>query len=355
MTDNATKQGPFEVQAPRLMTVKHADIPGLLYFWPQLDTQAYFLRTLGQAHTISVLNQERAVFLDALLTKPFDAAVSDFIAYSKKRKNGWNHDRRTGSAYGKKLLDFYNFMKGNGLPEGRITLLSDSLSGDPNRLVVYDGNHRLIIANKLGLDIEADVFTCEYWLRQEWWMRNRKDPKYHLYQSIFLDRKEIAIGQRRDALDRMDAVRREDIEGKSVLVLGCNNAHDCFMVGELGATRIHGVDINAEELNYAMRINTYYGLPVTLQQFDLRQPYDAGQFDTILAFSVYDKLDKPALVQTLKMAGGVIYFEGHCLNKPILSDADYRKHYDSVLSHFDDIEPVRETPDRVRRMYRITQ
>jgi SAM-dependent methyltransferase len=245
-------------------------------------------------------------------------------------------------------------VKENGLPKGQITLL-EGPPGGTGRLIVHDGNHRLVIADKLGLDVEASIFSCEYWLRQEWWMRNNKDPKYHLYQSIFLNREEIAIGQRRDALDRMDAVRREDIEGKSVLVLGCNNAHDCFMAGELGAARIVGVDINAEELNYAMRANTYYAMPIRLQQFDLKQPYDGGQFDTILAFSIYDKTNKPALLQTLQTAGGVIYFEGHSLHQPVLSDADYRERYKPILSHFGNVELVRETPDKVRRMYRVTQ
>lgn len=345
---------PFERELSRPMTIKHADIPNLLYYWPQLNTQDYFLRTLGQAHTISVLNQERGVFMNALLTKSFGEAVNEFITYSRGRKTGWNHNEKSATVYGKKLLAFYKFVKENGLPGGRITLL-EGPPGGTGRLIVEDGNHRLVIADKLGLDIEAQVFSCAYWLKQEWYMRNRKASKYHLYQSVFLDREEIAVGQRRDALARMDAVRREDIEGKSVLVLGCNNAHDCIMAGERGATRIHGVDINAEQLNYAMRANTYYGLPITLQQFDLAQPFDAGQFDTILAFSVYNKLDKPALVETLKTAGGVIYFEGHCLNKPILPDADYRKRYDSVLSHFGEAELVYETPDCVRRMYRIAQ
>ena len=340
-------------ETPRLMTVKHADIPSLLYFWPQLDTQAYFLRTLGQAHTISVLNQERAVFMDALLKKSFDEAVNIFIAYSKSRKLGWNHDQRTGAAYGKKLLAFYNFVKQSGLP-GKI-ILREGPPGGTGRLVVYDGNHRLVIAHHLGLDVPAQVYSCEFSLRQEWASRKSKDPKYHLYQSIFLNREEIIIGKRRDALDRMDVVRREDLEGKSVLVLGSNNCHDCFMAGELGASRVLGVDINAEELNYAMRINTYYGLPVEMRQFDLRKPFDAGKFDTILAFSIYDKSDKPSLVQTMKAAGGVIYFEGHSLHEPILEDAEYRKRYAPVLSHFSGVELVRETPNLARRMYRVTQ
>lgn len=340
-------------ETPRLMTVKHADIPSLLYFWPQLNTQAYFLHTLGQAHTISVLNQERAVFMDALLKKPFGEAVNDFITYSKSRKTGWNHDQKTGAAYGKKLLNFYNFVKQNGLP-GKI-ILREGPPGGTGRLIVYDGNHRLVIAHHLGLDVPAQVYSCEFSLRQEWASRKSKASKYHLYQSIFLDGKEIIRGARRDALDRMNAVRSEDIEGKRILVLGANNAHDCFMVGERGAAHAHGVDINAEELNYAMRINTYYGLPVTLQQFDLKQPFDGGQFDTILAFSIYDKSDKAALVKTLTTAGGVVYFEGHCLNKPPLSDAEYRERYKSVLSHFDNVELVRETPDKARKMYRIVQ
>lgn len=138
-----------------------------------------------------------------------------------------------------------------------------------------------------------------------------------------------------------------------MLVLGANNCHDCFMAGELGASRVLAVDINAEELNYAMRINSYYGLPVEMRQFDLRKPFDAGKFDTILAFSIYDKSDKPSLVQTMKAAGGVIYFEGHSLHAPFLSDAEYRERYASVLSHFGDAELVRETPNLARRMYRV--
>ncbi len=338
---------------PETITIKHADIPSLLYMWPQLNTQAFFQRTLGQSHTISVLNQERAVFMDLLLTKSLGAAVDGFIEYSKGRSTGWHHDQKTGRVYGGKLLEFYNYVKGNGIP-GVIGLLSGPPGGDGSRLIVNDGNHRAILAYKLGLDIEAQITTCEVGLYGEWATRATKAPKYHLYQSIFVNRKEVAIGQRRDALDRMDSVRREDIEDKSVLVLGCNNGHDCFTVGELGASRVLGVDINAEELNYGMRAGTYYGLPVSLQQFDLRQPLDAGRFDTILAFSVYDKTDKVALVQTMKGAGGIVYFEGHSLHEPILSDTDYRERYRSILEHFNGIELVYETDNRARRMYRLT-
>ena len=183
-------------------------------------------------------------------------------------------------------------------------------------------------------------------LRREW-------AGLQPYQSIFEDGKEIVIGHRRDALMRMDALRRDDITGRRVLVLGCNNGHDCFMVAQRGAAFALGVDRDTNLLTYARRMAELYGLPVSFKYADLTQPFDGGAFDTVLAFAVYDSIASDrVLVQTLHNAGGVVYFEGH-RHEPDMPESDYRAIYGGVLSAFGKIEPLCKTHDNRRWLYRL--
>jgi predicted RNA methylase len=331
------------------MFVEHKDIPDLLYLWPQLNTREYYIRTEGQCHTFPALNQPRFHFLKALLELPMDQAVQKFIAVSKEyAPNGWHPNATNGANYGRNMLTLYNDIKENGIQEP-IALL-EGPPGGTGRLILQEGNHRAIIAHFLGRGLEATVRNSKLSMFGEW---NRPtDKRLPLYQSIFIDGEELVAGQRRDGLERINCVRPEDLKGKSVLVLGCFNGRDCFMAGERGASRIVGVDIEANVLNAALREATYYGYPTDFIKYDLNSPLDIGEFDTVLAFSIYNSVaDHSILAQTMRK-GQVIYFEGHVL-LPILSDEAYRERYAEAIGSFRNTELVYTVGEGERRMYRM--
>jgi SAM-dependent methyltransferase len=328
--------------------IAHKDIGDLLFYWPTLTSREYYNRTVGQCHTIPALDQPRFHFIKALIEGPFEGAVQKHLEMSKLyTPNGWQPDANNAAAYGHKLLAHYEAIKENGI-QGSLTLM-DSLSGD-GRLVLQDGNHRIIFAHFLGLDLEANVVSTREVLKRQW--SRPPEKRLHLYQSVFIDGKELVPGHRRDALARMNCIRPEDIEGKSVLVLGCNSGRDCFLAGERGASRIVGVDKDAPLLNYALQEATCHGYPTDFIQVDLEEPFDIGPFDTVLAFSVYHWVaNRTLLAQTMK-AGKVVYFEGHVL-LPLLSDEEYRARYADAIGSFHNIETVYEVDAGVRRMFRM--
>lgn len=335
----------------RELIIEHGDLSTLLYFWPQLDTREYYTRRFGQCHTFPALAQPRFRFVEALLQKPLPAAVDVFIQTSKEY-GCWVPNQENGQNYGRELLALYKDIKENGIREP--ILLAEGPPGGTGRLVLKDGNHRIIMAHFLGLDVRARVIPAAEMLVAEWATR-AKNKKKNLgaYQSIFINRKEVVVGHRRNALARMDAVRREDLAGKRVLVLGCNNGHDCFMAGELGASAVLGIDFDRELLSYAMRIATLYGVNTDFIYHDLQEAYTGQKFDTVLCFSIYNNIaDHGKLMRSMKQ-GKVVYFEGHALYEPILPEAEYRARYDSVLRGFSGIELVWETDEKERRMYRI--
>lgn len=329
------------------MFIEHKDIPTLLYYWPALATREYYNRTVGQCHTFSALNQPRFHFIKALTELPMAQAVQKFIAVSKEY-GGWCPNETNGANYGKKCLALYQDMKENGI-QTPIALL-EGPPGGTGRLILGEGNHRVIIAHLLGRGLEATVKNATVAMRGEW--GRKPENRLHLYQSIFVNGEEIISGHRRDGLERMNCVRPEDLKGKSVLVLGCNNGRDCFMAGERGASRIVGVDIDAQLLGAALREATYYGYPTDFIQYDLQKPLDIGEFDTVLAFSIYNSVSPSStLVQTMRK-GKVIYFEGHVL-LPLLSESAYRDRYASAIGSFRNVEPVYAVGEGDRRMYRM--
>ena len=329
------------------MFVEHKDIPNLLYYWPTLATREYYIRAEGQCHTFSALNQPRFHFLKALLEMPMAQAVQRFIAVSKEY-GCWVPNETNGANYGEKLMDLYEDIKTNGIQQP-IALLQGP-PGGTGRLILQEGNHRTIIAHFLGWGLEAEVRPAEEYMKWEW--SRPPEKRLHLYQSIFVNGEELVAGARRDALERINCVRPEDLKGKSVLVLGCNNGRDCFLAGERGATKIVGVDIDEQLLNAALREATYYGYPTDFIQYDLNSPLDIGEFDTVLAFSIYNSVaDHGILAQTMRK-GKVVYFEGHVL-LPMLSEREYRARYAGSIGSFRNVEPVYSVDGGIRRMYRM--
>lgn len=333
------------------LTIAHKDLSTLLYMWPQLDTREYYIRRFGQCHTFPALAQPRFGFMESLLKKHMADAVGDFIQ-SSKEYGCWVPNMTNGTNYGNKLLILYGDISENGIREP--IGLVEGPPGGTGRLILQDGNHRVIMAHFLGLDVKARVHPAKKMIAGEWKSRAKREGlNLGAYQSIFINREEIVHGQRRNALERMDHVRREDIVGKRVLVLGCNNGFDCFMVGELGAKFVFGIDNNKELLGCAMRTATLYGVNTDFILYDLQKAYTDQQFDTVLCFSIYNNIaDHEELAKSMNQ-GKIIYFEGHALFDPILSDADYRARYNSVLQHFNDVQLAWETPEKERRMYRM--
>ena len=95
-----------------------------------------------------------------------------------------------------------------------------------------------------------------------------------------------------------------------------------------------------------------WGYPTDFIEYDLNSPLDIGEFDTVLAFSIYDSIaNHEVLAQTMRK-GAVVYFEGHVL-LPLLSEGDYLQRYAGAIGSFRNVEQVYAVDGGIRRMFRM--
>jgi SAM-dependent methyltransferase len=134
------------------------------------------------------------------------------------------------------------------------------------------------------------------------------------YQSLFHKETELLRGRRPDVLQRIKSVRPDDLQGKTVLELGCNIGSNCFLATQFGATHATGVDYSPRLISAAARLNSFMAAPAFFCVYDLNvELADEQRADTVFCFSVVNHLkNTDGIVQTiLKKPGSVLYFEGH--------------------------------------------
>lgn len=91
------------------------------------------------------------------------------------------------------------------------------------------------------------------------------------------------------------AIPLPDLAGKSVLDVGCDHGHWCWLAAECGASEIFGLDrgrkVNGVIINIAARnalIATERKLPCVFDQIDIGHQWkEYGPFDVVLCFSMY--------------------------------------------------------------------
>src|SRR4030067_2141634 len=103
----------------------------------------------------------------------------------------------------------------------------------------------------------------------------------------------------------------------------------CYLAGERGASRAHGVEANINIASAAVRLNAYFAAPCQFSLHDLNRPLRAGKFDTVFCFSLWNHLrSHSALIESiLRSTKHVLFFEGHAGS----SRADYRTLLDSGI------------------------
>lgn len=120
----------------------------------------------------------------------------------------------------------------------------------------------------------------------------------------------------------------EDLQGASVLDLGCNGGFYSIELKKRGAGRVLAVDVDDRYLNQARFAAEVLGLDI---EFEKRSVYDAdsipGQFDYVLFMGVFYHLRYPlyALDKIIKKVRGKLVFQTMIrgsLSSPALQD-DY--------------------------------
>lgn len=151
------------------------------------------------------------------------------------------------------------------------------------------------------------------------------------YQTIRVNGKVITEGWRDKTTERLDKFDLNDIKGKTVLDIGCNDGSLLFWALDNGAKEVFGVDTVEENLENAVHISKEYGYETGLTAAnilqnnfigDVKKKFGLGCFDTVLFLSLYRSIDrdKPSMppenpqeifnkLDTL--ANNVIYFEAH--------------------------------------------
>lgn len=333
----ATKQeyrDRLDILTPMLAERRHPariihseEIPDLFYRHVCTMNRPAFIKRLGQCHSVPFTESLEYLLLDRFLSGK--DLVEFAPVYEELMTEGWNDPvlgtlEETRDAY---MTHLEQFQKGDDL---RAIWLIEGVPPNTQRLIVGDGHHRLSIAHKIGLPIIAETCTAEAVIR------GKSSHIGEIYQSIYLNEREIVKGVRQDAIQRLHRVRPEDIRGKRILDLGCNNGHPTLLTIEFGAREAVGVEKEEKLVDYALTINTLYGYSCDFVHHDLDTPFDGGKFDTLFCFSVYMWTHLLPLIQTIHNAGAnVMYFEGHGQTASEIKD---RRKYSGVLDLYKYVE-----------------
>jgi SAM-dependent methyltransferase len=173
------------------------------------------------------------------------------------------------------------------------------------------------------------------------------------YQTMRIKGKVISEGWRDKTTERLDKFDINDIKGKTVLDIGCNDGSLLFWALDNGAKEVFGIDTMKENLENAVHISKKYGYDVNLMVAnilqnnfveDVRKKFDINAFDTVMFLSLYRSIDrdKPSMppenpqeifnkLDTL--TNKVIYFEAH------FGDPE-REYVDILKKHLDGYEIV---------------
>lgn len=132
----------------------------------------------------------------------------------------------------------------------------------------------------------------------------------------------------------------EDLQGASVLDIGCNGGFYSIALKQRGAGTVLGVDVDDRYLNQARFAAENLGLKI---EFQKRSVYDVdqipGQFDYVLFLGVFYHLRYPlfALDKIIKKVRGKLFFQS--MMRGSMEDRSWKDNYE-----FWDMKPF-EDPD----------
>jgi len=186
--------------------------------------------------------------------------------------------------------------------------------------IICGGNHRSAIGCFLNIPIpfnRINIFDRIKELIQiegKFGLRGTTKPYHSIYKYVSNEFVEIIQGRRRDLLERINLIDKEDIVNKNILDIGCNIGTSSFLAAFLGAKKVVGIDNNVDILNAAIRLNTLFALPCYFKilNLNLNKNFKINKYNTAFIFSV-DKHIKnhDNLVKIIKNNIKIVYFETH--------------------------------------------
>lgn len=107
---------------------------------------------------------------------------------------------------------------------------------------------------------------------------------------------ELPYGLSTGGVDRGPTARRvlpADLEGKSVLDLGCKHGYFCFEAKRRGAGRVVGVDVDPDSVEKARLLADCLGLDVSFEGLDIEEDPLPEPFDYVLCLNLLHHLRDP--------------------------------------------------------------
>ncbi len=212
--------------------------------------------------------------------------------YKKYLINSWSYHAIEGTeeSYRKQIEKFSRlFLKVKN--EGIKKPITYYVRPDGKKIIV-DGNHRASIACFLNQPLPAIKISMKNYIFKT--MKNSKAfcgfGKNRIpCSSLFFRDNELIVGQRRDILQCLDLIDKEDIVGKRVLDLNCGIGTYSFAAAEKGAEYVLGVEKDVKKVTGAIRTNVAFTYPCEFVSSTFSK--NAGfkkKFDTGFCFSTDD-------------------------------------------------------------------
>ncbi len=287
-------------------------------------TQQFFTKHYGQYHTITLPMFPHYLILDKEFEDPSATAFyDDYLRSSWEYRDTYcpgethNTDERREEKR-REYLELYRAIAATRHLKERAFRRPIEICLRPDgKFILVHGNHRASIASKLGIPIRANTIPLEKHLRKIVHIPEEFYGSAELkipYQSIFEGPRELVRGRRPDVYERIKMMDERDLQGKSVLELGCNLGASCYLAAQFGATSVVGVDYSHRLITAAVRLNSYFALPCSFIVHDLNTELTGIEpADTVFCFSLLRHLkDTAGIVQTIvKNTKHTLYFEGH--------------------------------------------
>ena len=295
----------------RTRTVRGEELGALLFGQQHLGSREFFEAVLGQAHTVPLSAFPHVAFL-----RDPDGGRAEFDDYLDQ---SWSYRRPKKNTRKARRRHMQRFLERKELVERGERAEEPALvyRRRDGRYVLVDGNHRAAIAYVLGQPLRLRVLSTRQWLSETVLLSGAFFGSGHRnmpYQSLFDRDRELVRGRRRDTVERIARIDRDDLVGRRVLDLGCNIGATVFAAADRGAAHVTGLEVDPRIVVSATRLNSYFGADVDFRVHDLDEPYHpTAPVDTLLCFSVAAHVRTLAgLEETIRAAAPrVMYFEGH--------------------------------------------
>jgi SAM-dependent methyltransferase len=150
-----------------------------------------------------------------------------------------------------------------------------------------------------------------------------------LYQRMPLPYGLSTQGQDRSSTARL--IFAEDLQGASVLDIGCCNGYFCYEAKRRNAGRVVGVEIDPERYRHAQIFRHIYGIDVELKNDDFFTVLENASFDYVLFLNVLHHLGDP--IEALAKVAAATR-KRLVLEFPTFADRTYRRELKGVARLF---------------------